>query len=224
MIIYSLKLDYKTSGNGGSERQETLIGKVQKFCFLPMPTGFSLNIGLKEPPYEERKRHYRNSSSVSQVSAVQAQTSASCYRTPSDCSDRILRHCGRFKNSPNRVPVHKTVMGMKIPCPRMLHGNHSNGRVSDCLTLQTLCFNLSLLFDSIARTKSKALQNYNESLKHARNVNFVLTLRKRQNLRKIAAKKNTIIYNSLEIRTLKENKKWNTCQWNIIGDFCCLPP
>ena len=111
MIIYSLKLDYKTSGNGGSERQETLIGKVQKFCFLPMPTGFSLNIGIKEPPYEERKRYYRNSSSVSQVSAVQAQTSASCCRTPSDCSDRILRHCGRFKNSSNRVPVHKTVMG-----------------------------------------------------------------------------------------------------------------
>ena len=113
MIIYSLKLDYKTSGNGGSERQETLIGKVQKNDFLPMPTGFSLNIGLKEPPYEERKRYYRNSSSVSQVSAVQAQTSASCCRTPSDCSDRFLRHCGRFKNSSNRVPVHKTVMGKK---------------------------------------------------------------------------------------------------------------
>ena len=121
MIIYSLKLDYKTSGNGGSERQETLIGKVQKFCFLPMPTGFSLNIGLKEPPFEERKRSYRNSSSVSQVSAVQAQTSASCCRTPSDCSDRIQRHCGRFKNSSNRVPVHKTVIGMSLPCKRPLY-------------------------------------------------------------------------------------------------------
>ena len=113
MIIYSLKLDYKTSDNGESERKETLIGKVQKNNFPPMPTGFSINIGINEPPYEERKRYYRNSSSVSQVSAVQAQTSASCCRTPSDCSDRIQRHCGRFKNSSNRVPVHKTVMGKK---------------------------------------------------------------------------------------------------------------
>ena len=224
MIIYSLKLDYKTSGNGGLERQETLIGKVQKSDFLPMPTGFSLNIGLKEPPYEERKRHYRNSSSVSQVSAVQAQTSASCYRTPSDCSDRILRHCGRFKNSPNRVPVHKTVMGMKIPCPRMLHGNHSNGRVSDCLTLQTLCFNLSLLFDSIARTKSKALQNYNEFPKHARIVNFVLTFRKRQNLRKIAANKNIRLCNVLINNTLHDNNILILSQIEIFAIFSGLPP
>ena len=108
---YNPILIIKTSDNGGSERQETLIGKVQKNDFLPMPTGFSLNIGIKEPPYEERKRYCRNSSSVSQVSAVQAQTSASCCRTPSDCSDRIQRHCDRFKNSSNRVPVHKTVMG-----------------------------------------------------------------------------------------------------------------
>ena len=106
-----LILNLKTPDNGGSERQETLIGKVQKNDFLPKPTGFSLNTGIKEPPSEERKRYYRNSSSVSQVSAVQAQTSASCCRTPSDCSDRIQRHCGRFKNSSNRVPVHKTVMG-----------------------------------------------------------------------------------------------------------------
>ena len=68
------------------------------------------------------------------------------------------------------------------------------------------------------------MQKYNEFPKHARNVNLVLTFRKRQNLRKIAAKKNTIINNSLNFRTLKEHTKWNTCQWNIIGDFYCLPP
>lgn len=70
----------------------------------------------------------------------------------------------------------------------------------------------------------KALQKYNEFPKHARNVNFVLTFRKRQNLRKIAATENKQVYNSLKIRTLKSNSKWNTCQWNIIGDFYCLPP
>ena len=68
------------------------------------------------------------------------------------------------------------------------------------------------------------VQKYNEFPKHARNVNFVLTFRKRQNLRKIAANKNIAINNSLNFRTLKEYTKWNICQWNIIGDFYCLPP
>ena len=68
------------------------------------------------------------------------------------------------------------------------------------------------------------VQKYNEFPKHARNVNFVLTFGKRQNLRKIAAKKNITINNSLNFRTLKEYTKWNTCQWNVIGDFYCLHP
>ena len=68
------------------------------------------------------------------------------------------------------------------------------------------------------------VQKYNEYPKHARNVNFVLTFRKRQNLRKIAANKNTTINNSLNFRTLKEYTTWNICQWNTIGDFYCLPP
>ena len=68
------------------------------------------------------------------------------------------------------------------------------------------------------------MQKYNEFPKHARNVNFVLTFWKRQNLRKIAAKKNITINKSLNFRTLKEYTKWNTCQWNTIGDFYCLPP
>ena len=68
------------------------------------------------------------------------------------------------------------------------------------------------------------VQRYSENLKNARNVNFVLTFGKQQNLRKIAAKKNTITNNSLNFRTLKEYTKWNICQWNIICDFYCLPP
>ena len=211
-----LNLYFKTSGNGGSERQETLIGKVQKFCFPPLPTGFSLNIGLKEPPYEERKRYYRNSSSVSQVSAVQAQTSASCCRTPSDCSDRILRHCNRFKNSSNRVPVHKTVMGKNktlTPPP--------NG-----IRVLNMLFGLRLqnILNTLHLRRLVTMQNYNESPNHARNVNFVLTFGKRQNLRKIAAKKNIIINNSLNFRTLKEYTKWNTCQRNEVAVFLDLPP
>ena len=162
-----LILYFKTSGNGGSERQETLIGKVQKFCFLPMPTGFSLNIGLKEPPYEERKRYYRNSSSVSQVSAVQAQTSASCCRTPSDCSDRILRHCGRFKNSSNRVPVHKTVMGKnKTLTPSAAW--HKGFYILFGLRLQNMS-------KTSHHSRLVTVQKYNEFPKHARKVNSVLS-------------------------------------------------
>ena len=82
----------------------------------------------------------------------------------------------------------------------------------------------SILPSSIPVSKTIAPQKYNEFPKHARNVNFVLTFGKRQNLRKIAAKKNITINNSLNFRTLKEYTKWNTCQWNTIGDFYCLPP
>ena len=181
-----------------------------------MPTGFSSNIGLKEPPSEERKRYYRNSSSVSQVSAVQAQTSASCYRTPSDCSDRFLRHCGRFKNSSNRVPVHKTVMGkIKTLTPSAVW--HKGFYILFGLRLQNIS-------KTSHHSRLVTVQKYNEFPKHARNVNFVLTFGERQNLRKIAAKENITINNSLNFRTLKEYTKWNTCQWNIIGDFYYLPP
>lgn len=214
--LYSLKLDYKTSDNGGSERKETLIGKVQKNNFPPMPTGFSINIGIKEPPYEERKRYCRNSSSVSQVSAVQAQTSASCYRTPSDCSDRFQRHCGRFKNSSNRVPVHKTVMGKKKTLTPAAFW-HKGFYIMFGLRLQNIS-------KTSHHSRLVTVQKYNEFPNHARNVNFVLTFREWQNLRKIAAKENTTINNSLNFRTLKEYTKWNICQWNTIGDFYCLPP
>ena len=211
-----LILNLKTSGNGGSKRQETLIGKVQKNDFLPMPTGFSLNIGLKEPPYEERKRYYRNSSSVSQVSAVQAQTSASCCRTPSDCSDRILRHCDRFKNSSNRVPVHKTVMGkIKTLTPSAVW--HKGFYIMFGLRLQNMS-------KTSHHSRLVTMQKYNEYSKHARNVNSELTFERWYNFRKIAAIENNQVYNSLKIRILKRNSKWNTCQRNIYGYFCGLPP
>lgn len=211
-----LILNLKTSGNGGSKRQETLIGKVQKSDFLPMPTGFSLNIGLKEPPYEERKRYYRNSSSVSQVSAVQAQTSASCCRTPSDCSDRILRHCDRFKNSSNRVPVHKTVMGInKTLTPPAVW--HKGFYILFGLRLQ----NMSKISH---HSRLVTMQKYNEFPKHARKVNFVLTFRKQQNLRKIAANKNILLCNVLISNTLHDNNILILSQIEIFAIFSGLPP
>ena len=211
-----LILNLKTSGNGGSKRQETLIGKVQKSDFLPMPTGFSLNIGLKEPPYEERKRYYRNSSSVSQVSAVQAQTSASCCRTPSDCSDRFLRHCGRFKNSSNRVPVHKTVMGKKKTLtPSAVW--HKGFYIMFGLRLQNMS-------KTSHHSRLVTMQKYNEFPKHARNVNSVLTYRKQQNLRKIAANKNIRLCNVLINNTLHDNNILILSQIEIFAIFSGLPP
>ena len=211
-----LILNLKTSGNGGSERQETLIGKVQKNDFPPLPTGFSLNIGIKEPPCEERKRYYRNSSSVSQVSAVQAQTSASCCRTPSDYSDRFLRHCGRFKNSSNRVPVHKTVMGKKKTLtPSAVW--HKGFYIMFGLRLQNMS-------KTSHHSRLVTVQKYNEYPNHARNVNLVLTFGKRQNLRKIAVKKNKGIYNILINNMLCYNCILNKPQTEIFASFSGLPP
>lgn len=68
------------------------------------------------------------------------------------------------------------------------------------------------------------LQNYNEYPNKPRNVNSVLTFERGYNFRKIAAKENSKVFNSLKIRTLKRNSRWNTCQRNIYGCFYGLPP
>lgn len=68
------------------------------------------------------------------------------------------------------------------------------------------------------------VQKYNEYLKYARNVNSELTFERGCNFRKIAATENIQVYNSLKIRTLKINSKWNICQRNIYGCFYGLPP
>lgn len=70
----------------------------------------------------------------------------------------------------------------------------------------------------------KAPQNYNEYLNYARNVNSDLTFERGRNFRKIAAIKNSKVYNFLKIRKLKSNIKWNIYQRNIYGCFCGLPP
>ena len=69
-----------------------------------------------------------------------------------------------------------------------------------------------------------APQKYNEYPKHARNVNFVLTFGKRQNLRKIAAKKNNEIYNILINNMLYDNNILNKPQTEIFASFSGLPP
>ncbi len=110
-----------------------------------------------------------------------------------------------------------------IPCKSHKGGVGLNAGY--ILTLSKVLYRYPSISPSLySALKTIAPQNYNESPKHARNVNSVLTYRKQQNLRKIAAKKNITINNSLKFRTIKEYRKWNICQWNIIGDFYCLPP
>ena len=115
-------------------------------------------------------------------------------------------------------------MGMKIPCKSRWWraGLHAGYRMT--LFQKVFIRYPFILPSSYALPVTIAPQKYNEFPKHARNVNFVLTFGKWQNLRKIAAKKNITINNSLKIRTLKEYTKWNTCQWNTIVGFYCLPP
>ena len=114
-------------------------------------------------------------------------------------------------------------MGIKIPCKSHKGGVGLNAGY--ILTLSKVLYRYPSISPSLySALKTIAPQKYNESPKHARKVNSVLTYRKQQNLRKIAAKENTIINNSLCFRTLKEHTKWNICQRNIIGDFYCLPP
>ena len=68
------------------------------------------------------------------------------------------------------------------------------------------------------------VQKYNEFPKHARNVNFVLTFRKWQNLRKIAAKKNRYLCNVLINNLLYDNYILNKHQTENIASFSGLPP
>ena len=114
-------------------------------------------------------------------------------------------------------------MGIKIPCKSHKGGVGLNAGY--ILTLSKVLYRYPSISPSLySALKTIAPQKYNEFPNHARNVNFVLTFGKQQNLRKIAAKKNTIINNSLNFRTLKEYEKWNRHQCNTIGDFYCLPP
>ncbi len=69
-----------------------------------------------------------------------------------------------------------------------------------------------------------APQKYNEFPKHARNVNFVLTYRKQQNLRKIAANKNICLCNVLINNTLHDNNILILSQIEIFAIFSGLPP
>ena len=81
-----------------------------------------------------------------------------------------------------------------------------------------------ILPSSYALPVTIASQKYNEFPKHARNVNIVLTFGKRQNLRKIAAKKNNEIYNILINNMLYDNNILNKPQTEIFASFSGLPP
>ena len=114
-------------------------------------------------------------------------------------------------------------MDIKIPCKSSIgRGELNAGYIS---TLKKVFYRYPfILLPLLPVIKTIALQKYNEFPNHARNVNFVLTFGEWQNIRKIAAKENNLICNSLKLNILKEDKKWNTCLRSIYGYFYGLPP
>ena len=68
------------------------------------------------------------------------------------------------------------------------------------------------------------MQKYNEFPKRARNVNSVLTFRKQQNLRKIAARENKEMHNILINNMLHDNNILILSQIEIFAIFSGLPP
>lgn len=115
-------------------------------------------------------------------------------------------------------------MGIKIPCKSHWRRTGLNAGYRMTLFQKVFIRYPFISPSSYSPQWTIAPQKYNEFPNHAINVNSVLTFGKWQNLRKIAAKNNITINNSLNFRTLKEHTKWNICQWNIICDFYCLPP
>ena len=119
--------------------------------------------------------------------------------------------------------VYHTDIYKKIPCKSLKDGDRLHAGY--ILTLSKVLYRYpSISPSSFPVIKTIAPQKYNEFPKHARNVNFVLTFGKRQNLRKIAAKKNNEIYNILINNMLYDNNILNKPQIEIFAPFSGLPP
>ena len=114
-------------------------------------------------------------------------------------------------------------MGIKIPCKSHKGGVGLNAGY--ILTLSKVLYRYPSISPSLySALKTIAPQKYNEFPKHARNVNSVLTFRKRQNLRKIAANKNIRLCNVLINNTLHDNNILILSQIEIFAIFSGLPP
>ena len=114
-------------------------------------------------------------------------------------------------------------IGIKIPCKSHKGGVGLNAGY--ILTLSKVLYRYPSISPSLySALKTIAPQKYNEFPNHARNVNFVLTFRKRQNLRKIAANKNIRLCNVLINNTLHDNNILILSQIEIFAIFSGLPP
>lgn len=115
-------------------------------------------------------------------------------------------------------------MDIKIPCKS--HWRRTGLDAGYKLTLFQKVFYLYpfILPSSYSPQWTIALQNYNEYPNKPRNVNSDLTFGDGCNFRKIAATGNSQVYNSLKIRTLKSNSKWNICLRNVLPVLNIKPP
>lgn len=112
---------------------------------------------------------------------------------------------------------------IKIPCKSLKDGDRLHAGY--IMTLSKVLYRYpSISPSSFPVIKTIAPQKYNEFPKHARNVNFVLTFREWQNLRKIAAKKNILLCNVLINNMLHDNNILILSQIEIFAIFSGLPP
>ena len=115
-------------------------------------------------------------------------------------------------------------MGIKIPCKShwWRAGLYAGYRTT--LFQKVFIRHPFILPSPYALPVTIAPQKYNEFPKHARNVNLVLTIEKRQNLRKKKKKKNIRLCNVLINNILYDNNILNKPQTEIFASFSGLPP
>ena len=114
-------------------------------------------------------------------------------------------------------------MDIKIPCKSLKSGGWLNAGYKS--TFGKVFYRYPFTVPSLySATKTIALQKYNEYPNPARNVNSDLTFGDGYNFRKIAAIKNSQVYNSLKIRTLKRISRWNICLRNVLPVLNPKPP
>ena len=115
-------------------------------------------------------------------------------------------------------------MGIKIPCKS--HWRRAGLDAGHKLTLFQKAFyrHPFILPPSRSPQKAIAVQNYGKMCNEARNVKNPLTFWRKNNIRKIAAKRKYVIYNDLHFRKLSNIAKSKDERWCKTPYLSGLPP
>ena len=115
-------------------------------------------------------------------------------------------------------------MGIKIPCKS--HWRRAGLDAGYELTLfQKVFYRYPFILPpSRSPQKAIALQNYGKMCNDARNVKTPLTFWRKNNIRKIAARRKSVIYNDLQFRKLSNIAKSKDERWCKSPYLSGLPP